>query len=220
MSETDRLEFVRSWLAGAAGAIGVRVTVHGLDRVEGRMSQGALWLPNHVSWLDIPVLGGLMPGTVFLAKREIASWPVIGRLARLGGTEFIERGQGSSRAAAAVADGLAKDRKMVVFAEGTTTDGTSVRRFHARLLGPAVDAGLPVVPVALRYYDSEGRRTTGPAFIDQESIWPSLWWVLTSRETEAVVDFLDPIRPDPGEQRSDVARRAHHAVSTIVGRPG
>ncbi|MFO7582960.1 lysophospholipid acyltransferase family protein [Guyparkeria sp.] len=218
MSETDRLEFVRSWLAGAAGAIGVRVTVHGLDRLEGRMSQGALWLPNHVSWLDILVIGGLMPGTVFLAKSEIASWPLIGRLASLGGTEFIERGQGSAAAAEAVAEGLAKAGKMVVFAEGTTSDGMSVRRFHARLLGPAIEAGLPVVPVALRYFDSDGRRTTGPAFIDREPVWPSLWWVLTSRQTEVVVDILPPIDPDPGEQRSELARRAHHAVSTIVAR--
>ncbi|MFP4639358.1 MAG: lysophospholipid acyltransferase family protein [Guyparkeria sp.] len=217
MDEFDRREFVREWLAGAASVVGVRVTVHGLDRLEGRMSQGMLWVPNHVSWLDIPVLGGLMPGTVFLSKSEIASWPVIGRLARLGGTEFIDRGQGSAAAAAAVADGLAKNRQMVVFAEGTTSDGTRVRRFHARLLGPAIDAGLPIVPIALRYYDADGRRTTGPAFIDREPIWPSLWSVLSSRRIEAVVDILPPVHPGPGDQRSDLARRAHHAVSSVVG---
>ncbi|MFW5954631.1 MAG: lysophospholipid acyltransferase family protein [Guyparkeria sp.] len=217
MDEFDRREFVREWLAGAASVVGVRVTVHGLDRLEGRMSQGMLWVPNHVSWLDIPVLGGLMPGTVFLSKSEIASWPVIGRLARLGGTEFIDRGQGSAAAAAAVADGLAKNRQMVVFAEGTTSDGTRVRRFHARLLGPAIDAGLPIVPIALRYYDADGRRTTGPAFIDREPIWPSLWSVLSSRRIEAVVDILPPVHPGPEDQRSDLARRAHHAVSSVVG---
>lgn len=216
MPEDERLEFVRAWLARAREILGVGVTVHGLDRLEGEGTHGTLWLPNHVSWLDIPVIGGLLPGTVFLSKSEIASWPVIGRLARLAGTQFIERGRGSAAAAEAVARGLSTGHHIVVFAEGTTSDGTRVRRFHARLLGPAVKARCPVVPIALRYFDADGCRTTGPAFIGQESLWPSMWRVLRSRHVEAVVDILPPLHPQPDEQRSALARRAHHVVASVV----
>lgn len=215
-SEAERLEFVRAWLARATEILGVKVTVRGLDRLTADEAQGALWLPNHVSWLDIPVIGGLVPGTVFLSKSELASWPVIGRLARLAGTQFIQRGRGSAAAAEAVARGVSTGHRMVVFAEGTTTDGTRVRRFHARLLGPAVETGCPVVPVALRYFDADGRRTTQPAFTGQESLWPSMWRVLRSRQVEAVVDILSPLHPHPDEPRSDLARRAHHAVASVV----
>ena len=215
LDEATRSEQVRAWLHGAAGVLGVRVRVEGRDRLAD-LPPGSLWLPNHVSWLDIPVLGGLQGGTVFLAKSEIGRWPVIGRLARLAGTEFIERGRGSEAAGEAVERGLRHGRQMVVFAEGTTTDGHSVRRFHARLLGAAVRLERPVVPIAVRYFDVAGNRSTAPAFIDNESLWPSLWRVLSGKGLEARIDVLDPIVPRAGETRSEIARRAHHAVLTRV----
>ncbi|WP_322520407.1 lysophospholipid acyltransferase family protein [Guyparkeria halophila] len=216
LDEAVRLEQARAWLDGASRVLGVRVRVQGLDRLADLPPGGSLWLPNHVSWLDIPLLGGLCEGTVFLAKSEIRRWPVIGRLARLSGTEFIERGRGSEAASEAVASGLAHGRQIVVFAEGTTTDGHMVRRFHARLLGPAVQMERPVVPIALRYYDARGKRTAAPAFIDNESLWPSLWRVLSSPGIEARIDVLEPIYPESGETRSEIARRAHHAVAARV----
>lgn len=216
LNEAVRLEQARAWLGGAAPVLGVRVRVQGLERLADLSPGGALWLPNHVSWLDIPLLGGLCDGTVFLAKSEIRRWPVIGRLAKLSGTEFIERGRGSEAASEAVANGLAHGRQIVVFAEGTTTDGHMVRRFHARLLGPAVQMERPVVPIALRYYDSKGKRTKAPAFIDNESLWPSLWRVLSFEGLEAHIDVLEPIYPQSGETRSEIARRAHHAVAARV----
>ncbi|MCL7752100.1 1-acyl-sn-glycerol-3-phosphate acyltransferase [Guyparkeria hydrothermalis] len=215
LDEAARSEQVRAWLDGAARVLGVRVRVEGRERLSD-LPSGSLWLPNHVSWLDIPLLGGLQGGTVFLAKSEIRHWPVIGRLARLAGTEFIERGRGSEAAGEAVERGLRHGRQMVVFAEGTTTNGHTVRRFHARLLGAAVRLERPVVPIALRYFDVAGNRSTAPAFIDNESLWPSLWRVLSGKGLEARIDVLEPIVPRPDETRSELARRAHRAVSAHV----
>ncbi len=220
LDEAVRLEQAKIWLGGAAEVIGVQVRVEGLERLGDLPAGGSLWLPNHVSWLDIPLLGGLCDGTVFLAKSEIRRWPVIGRLAKLSGTEFIERGRGSEAASEAVANGLQHDRQIVVFAEGTTTDGHMVRRFHARLLGPALRMERPVVPIALRYYDSEGQRSTAPAFIDNESLWPSLWRVLSSKGLEARIDVLEPIYPTSDDTRSAIARRAHHAVAARIADSG
>lgn len=220
LDEAVRLEQARAWLGGAAPLLGVQVRVHGLDRLSDLPPGGSLWLPNHVSWLDIPLLGGLCGGTVFLAKSEIRRWPVIGRLAKLSGTEFIERGRGSEAASEAVASGVQHGRQIVVFAEGTTTDGHMVRRFHARLLGPAVQMERPVVPIALRYFDSEGQRTTAPAFIGNEKLWPSLWRVLSSEGLEAHIDVLEPIYPKSDDTRSEIARRAHHAVAARIATPG
>lgn len=220
MDEEVRLEAVRAWQARAAAVLGVTVTVDGDERLDALGAGGSLWLPNHISWLDIPLLGGMRPGTVFLAKSEIRRWPVIGRMASLAGTAFIERGRGSEAAAAAVSGGLAAGRRMVVFAEGTTSDGRGVGRFHARLLGPAIAAGTPVVPVAIRYLDGQGERTTTPAFIGHDPLWPSLWRVLSARGLQARIEVLEPILPRPDETRSEIARRAHHAVSRAVAADG
>ncbi|MFP4252122.1 MAG: lysophospholipid acyltransferase family protein [Guyparkeria sp.] len=219
LDEPARLERVRAWLGGAYAVLGVRLQIEGSRYLDELPPGGSLWLPNHISWLDIPLLGGVRGGTVFLAKSEIRGWPVIGRLARLAGTEFIERGRGSEAAGEAIERGLRHGRQMVVFAEGTTTDGHVVRRFHARLLEPALRLERPVVPIALRYFDAEGRRTTAPAFIGNESLWPSLWRVLSSRGIEARIDVLEPIRPGPADTRSGIARRAHHAVAMRVASP-
>ncbi|KTG15906.1 MULTISPECIES: lysophospholipid acyltransferase family protein [unclassified Guyparkeria] len=216
MDERERLETVRAYLAGAAAILGVSLQLRVDPRVDTLADGGSLWLPNHISWLDIPLLGGIRPGTVFLAKSEIRHWPVIGRLARLAGTEFIERGRGSEAAALAVADGLSRGRQMVVFAEGTTSEGDGVRRFHARLLGPAVESTRPVVPIALRYRDREGNPTKVPAFVGKESLWPSLWRVLSACGLEARIDLLEPIVPEVGDTRTDIARRAENAVSTRI----
>lgn len=220
MDEAVRLDQARAWLAGVAPMLGVRARVQGLERLADLPRGGSIWLPNHVSWLDIPLLGGLCDGTVFLAKSEIRRWPVIGRLAKLSGTEFIERGRGSEAASEAVANGLVHGRQMVVFAEGTTTDGHMVRRFHARLLGAAVQMERPVVPIALRYYDAQGQRTTAPAFIDNESLWSSLWRVLSFDGLEARIDVLEPIYPKSSDTRNEIARRAHHAVAARIAAPG
>ncbi len=218
MDEQARLRVVCDWLAEAVEVLGVTVEVRGFERLES-LDGGSLWLPNHISWLDIPLLGGVRTGTVFLSKSEIRRWPMIGRLARLAGTEFIERGRGSAAAAEAVERGLEHGRQMVVFAEGTTTDGWSVRRFHARLLDAAVCLEQPVVPIALRYFDAAGNRTTVPAFIDNETLWPSLWRVLSSRGLRGRIDVLEPIQPRAGDTRGEVARRAHRAVAEAVGAP-
>lgn len=215
LDEATRSEQVRAWLAGAVGVLGVRVRVQGRERLAD-LPPGSLWLPNHVSWLDIPVLGGLAPDVVFLAKSEIRRWPVIGRLARQAGTQFIERGRGSRAAGEAVDRGLRQGRQMVVFAEGTTSDGRQVRRYHPRLLGPAVERRVPVVPIAIRYHDATGRRTTAPAFIDDEGLWPSLWRVIGAPGIEVIVDILPPLWPAAEESRSALAARARRAVAAVV----
>lgn len=98
----------------------------------------ALVLANHVSWLDIVVLGSLRPLS-FVAKSEIAGWPVIGGLARLQRTVFIDRARRGDTAQvnAAVASRLADGDLIVLFAEGTTSDGTRLLPFRSSLVGAA-----------------------------------------------------------------------------------
>jgi 1-acyl-sn-glycerol-3-phosphate acyltransferase len=89
----------------------------------------------------------------FVAKAEIERWPLVGWLARVGGTVFHRRGShdSASGVAAAMAERLAEGGRVAIFPEGGILPGEGVKRFHARMFGPAIEAAAPVQPVMLRY---------------------------------------------------------------------
>lgn len=141
-----RQRLTRWFLARLGRALPFRV------RVEGELpTQPMLWVSNHVSWTDIPLLGALQPLS-FLSKAEVRDWPVAGWLAHKAGTQFIRRGAGdSSQVGQQLTRHLQQGHHLLIFPEGTTTDGLALRTFHGRLLSSAIDSGVAVQPVAIRY---------------------------------------------------------------------
>ncbi|HYC23313.1 MAG TPA: lysophospholipid acyltransferase family protein [Candidatus Bathyarchaeia archaeon] len=141
--------------------------LHGLKVVSsGPVPSGPVVLvANHVGYFDPLVLAGLVP-CLPLAKREVSSWPLIGKLARRHGVVFVERENPLSGAAALRAAGRALTRGVSVlnFPEGTTTTGASVLRFKRGIFGLAGLTGVTVVPVAIGY-DDEDLAWTGDTFL-------------------------------------------------------
>lgn len=130
----------------ALAVLGVRI------RTRGAAPAGAIVAANHVGYLDILVLGALRP-VVFVAKREVRGWPLLGWLAAGAGTRFIdrERRRDVVRVAAEFAPAVADGVGVVVFLEGTSSDGRTVLPFKSSLLAPAVAQGWTVAPVAIAY---------------------------------------------------------------------
>jgi 1-acyl-sn-glycerol-3-phosphate acyltransferase len=127
----------------------------------------ALWVSNHISWLDIAVLGS-GARVFFLAKAEIESWPVFGNLAKGGGTLFIKRGSGDSvRIREQIAEFLRKDIPVLFFPEATTTDGSKVKKVHGRILGAAIEAKKPVQVCVICYVNQDGKLDTVVPFIGE-----------------------------------------------------
>jgi lyso-ornithine lipid O-acyltransferase len=138
---------MHAWALLACRALGVRV------RLEGRSPEGpCLLAANHLSYLDILVLGACYPG-LFLSMAEVGRWPLVGGLSRLVGTLFIDRGRASDsrRAVEAMAERLRLGLRVTLFPEGRASSGRGVGRFHSALLEAAIAAGAPCVPVALGY---------------------------------------------------------------------
>jgi 1-acyl-sn-glycerol-3-phosphate acyltransferase len=145
---------------------GVRVTQSGTPPAAG---EAALVLANHVSWLDIIAIGSLRPLS-FVAKSEIAGWPVVGLLAGLQRTIYIDRQRRGATATVSVAMGhrLAEGELVVLFAEGTTGDGTRLLPFRSSLVGAAraalqAEAGRSRVrlqPLAIAYPRRNGLPVT------------------------------------------------------------
>ncbi|MBL7251633.1 lysophospholipid acyltransferase family protein [Alloalcanivorax sp. C16-2] len=187
------------WCLRLLAIMGVELRVHGALR------GGPLFLvANHVSWLDIPVIAAARP-CHFLSKAEVARWPVIGWLARSVGTLFIRRGAGESRLKAGeIREHLGLGRAILVFPEGTTTDGASVRRFFPQLFAAA--EGMPVQTVALRYRDAVGRADPALAFIDDDELHHHLWRLLGRERIVVDLTFGPPVPAAEPRERARLAR--------------
>lgn len=203
--------FARHWFRLVQRTFGVRQSVSGTP-IEGP----ALVAANHVSWLDIVVLGTHL-GACFVSKSEVANWPVIGWLARRGGTLFIHRGRHDSaeRIAHDMTARLVRGERLLFFPEGTTSDGTQVRRFRNRLFQPAVQVSVPVQPVAVRY--ARGTEAVDPvAYVAGVSLLRSALGVLVRRRTDVHVHWCEAI-PVAGLERRDVAAMAEARVIAALG---
>ena len=184
-------------------------------RVIGELpQQPMLWVSNHVSWTDIPVLGMLAPLS-FLSKAEVRTWPVAGWLAHKAGTLFIRRGGGDSQLLRRqISQHLQQQCPLLIFPEGTTTDGRSLRTFHGRLLASAIDSEVPLQPVALRYL-RDGKPDPIAPFIGDADLLSHLMRLFAQPCGEVEVQLLEPIA-SKGEERAALAFQAQQAVSRAL----
>ena len=134
--------------------VGVRLHIDGGVARE----QGVLLISNHVSWLDITVLSAVAPVS-FVAKQEVASWPFVSWLAKLQRSVFVDRTRRTAvgQAAGEILTRLAQGDTIVLFAEGTSSDGNRVLPFKTSLFAPP----LPAHPRALRLVTFE-QSSSGP----------------------------------------------------------
>ena len=157
-----RRPFSGLWFRIASRSAGLRVRTVGRQVTE----RPALLVANHVSYLDIPLLGGVTDAT-FVSKADVASWPVFGFLAKVANTVFIERVPARARAQKAeLAARLDSGEPLILFPEGTSTSGAEVLPFKSALFGvaDALPEGreLLVQPVSVAYARlSDGRPLKG-----------------------------------------------------------
>lgn len=204
-----RPALVRWWHERACRILGLVVEVIGEPPRD-----SALLVANHVSWLDVPVLGGLGP-IAFLSKAEVRDWPVMGWLAAAAGTQFIARGSGEAAVVGErIGNHLADHGCLALFPEGTTTNGSEVRPFYPRLLAAANMAGVPVVPVTLRYHRNGGLDPVAP-FVGDETIVSHLRRVLVVPEIRVQVTFGAPLDPGQFDRRGLAARARQEIVETL-----
>lgn len=209
-----RLVLTQEWSHSLLALLGVKLTIHGQPLNEA--SRNILVVANHVSWLDIYLLNAAWP-VRFVSKAEVRNWPVVGWLAEITGTLFLERGKrrDTARINQVISTALTQGDCVAFFPEGTTTDGTHLRPFLASLLQPAIDAGATLQPAALRYPNADGSANTLAAYCGDMSMMDSLRNILAQREIHAELQFLAPIASS-GKTRRVLARQSESAISSAL----
>jgi lyso-ornithine lipid O-acyltransferase len=205
----------------ACAAIGVSVAPYG--RLPGAAPR--LLVANHVSWSDVIALASLYP-LVFLAKKEVADWPVLGFLARLQGTVFVDRADRKAlpQVNAAIAQELRAGRDVVVFAEGTSSDGSKVLKFNAAhfailrelAVGPAPLA-VALAPIALAYSDRGGNLPIKQGSFDvgwygDMHFLPHLWSLMRRGGAKCHIIFAEAIDSGAAPDRKALAAAAEASV--------
>ncbi|MBB3777570.1 1-acyl-sn-glycerol-3-phosphate acyltransferase [Xanthomonas campestris] len=179
---------IRWWQGNLMRVFGFRLRRFGTP-----LPGATLFVANHVSWVDISMLHSQRV-MGFVAKREIAGWPLVGWLATKGQTIFHQRGNTESLGGVLqeMLQRLRGGKPVGVFPEGRTRGGTEVGPFHARIFQAAVEAGVPVQPVALRYGE-RGNAQAVVAFGERESFFANIVRLLGEPSRLAEVHFLEPI---------------------------
>ena len=205
----ERLDhrLIRAWQGGLMRVFGIR-----MRRVGTPLPGATVFVANHVSWIDIVALHSQrMMG--FVAKREIAGWPVVGWLASRGETIYHQRGSTESLGGVLheMLARLRAGRSVGVFPEGRTRGGREIGPFHARIFLAAVESGAPVQPVALRYGE-RGDAQAVVAFGPNESFAANFLRLLGEPPRVAEAIFLEPIPAGGGEGRRRIAELARERI--------
>lgn len=199
------------WMSTLRRILGLRVTVTGEPAIG-----PALFVANHISWHDIIVLQSLVP-TGFIAKYEIRGWPLIGWMAHRGATLFIRRGRREStqQLQEAMTGRLRARQSLLIFPEGTTTGGDTVKPFRTRLFEPAIDMALPLQPVAI-HYSCHGKLCKDLAFIGDDTFLSHAWRLLGEKRIDVFVHFCESIDTRAADRR-ELGQMAQARIVEALG---
>jgi 1-acyl-sn-glycerol-3-phosphate acyltransferase len=210
----------RAWHRGCCAIFGLEIRVHG----EPALAGGTLYVANHVSYLDISVLGSVL-NVPFVAKSEVAGWPVIGLIGRLGQTLFVDRRSGRAGGQRdALAARLGAGERLILFAEGTSSSGDRVLPFKSALFAALVpgDPGGAILmqPVTIAYPRFRGGLGIGHgmrplyAWYGDMMLLPHIWSALGLPGAEVEVRFHPPVSASAFSSRKALARHAEQEVAS------
>lgn len=216
---------LKIWHRMILRALGMRVHVKGMMSSHRPLLVAA----NHISWTDIMVLGSFAD-VKFIARADMAGWPLIGMLSKLQRTVFIERERkrSSGDQASEIANRMAKGDAMVLFAEGSTADGNVVLPFKSTLFGAATMAisegaaqTVFIQPVAIAYTRLHGvplgrRHRPIAAWIGDEDLMPHLKVLMSEGALDVEVHFGEPVAFSKGSNRKETAKLMEREVRAMM----
>ena len=197
LSLPERNQWQSKWSRIILNSLDVNVTSEGSPPTHGML------VANHLSYLDIMAISSVFPAT-FLSKAEVRKWPMIGPLTRFAGTLFVRRERKSDLLALTqtFANVWQTGSRIVMFPEGTSSDGDSVLPFKSSLLKPACDEDQPVTPAFISYQCVEGSLKEDVYFWLDMAFAPHLMRLLTTQSAHAHITFGTPRLPQDQDRKT------------------
>lgn len=215
LSRERKLDEIKNWSKNTLKILGIEV-IHETSLTHIETSPSPLMLvANHVSWVDALIIQSIQP-SIFVAKSEVRSWPIVGSIATGCGVVFVDRGSPSSarRMVDDLSSALHNGYCVAGFPEGTSSEGSTVSLFHANFFEPAISHHIQVQPLAIRYTNPRtGDLCLKAAFIGEIGFVQSLHQVITSTGILAKVHAGDLLSPQ-GHSRRTLAHLSHRSVSS------
>lgn len=190
--------------------LGIQIRSRGQPR-----AGGTLVVANHVSFLDIPAMHSVCPALRFVSKADVKHWPLMGDMARITGTLFIDRGsrKDALRVVHQMAQAMQDGDPVAFFPEGTTGNGLTLLNFHANLLQAAIVTETPIQPVTVRFSEPGHAFSPTVSFTGDTTLMESFWNIARMRGMEVHVEFLPPV----GVRHAD-RRALSEELRQIIGR--
>lgn len=211
LNNAQRSQTVQTWSRQMLRALGISLHIEGEAPQQGPL----LLVANHLSWLDILVVHAARHCR-FVSKAEVHHWPLIGAMANAGGTLFIERAsrRDAMRVVHHMAESLERGDMLAIFPEGTTSDGSTLLPFHGNLIQAAISAHAPVMPVGLRYVQSDGQPSRAVLYIGDDTLVGSVLRTLGAPSFSARVRFGSAQLAE-GRDRRQWAHDLHATVARL-----
>jgi 1-acyl-sn-glycerol-3-phosphate acyltransferase len=203
-----RVAWLHHWSRFACRVLGIRVTTRR------SMPSSGLLVSNHLSYIDIIGLSSIRP-CVFVAKRDVASWPLFGWLAHAAGTIFVDRERrlSSQKAVNVIGDAIAGGSVVVIFPEGTSSDGSTVLPFKSALLESAVQLRCPIAAASIDYHLDDGSVADEVCYWRDMTLVPHLLNLFFKREIRASYSF-SPAKIRVGS-RKQIARELRDQIMSM-----
>lgn len=206
------------WHKGVCAILGIRIETQGQPFTGSQV----VYVSNHISYLDICALASVIRYGSFVAKKDVADWPVFGFLSTLQQTAFISRSRQDARNAAGDIETMLDDGKnLIIFPEGTSTDGQSVVPFKSSLFSVIMRENLVIQPVTLKVLTADGRvphtqddRDLYAWHVHMDTELPQhLWRFCQTRGAVLHITFHDIVSPGAFQDRKTLAKMCHDTVS-------
>lgn len=212
ISTVDRAHWLHCWCAKALDRLGIEL------HAEGAFPSRGLLVANHLGYLDILVLSAMHP-CVFVSKDEVRSWPLFGLMAKLSGTVFVDRARTSAThtANSEMSQALSQGAVVVLFPEGTSSDGSQVLPFRPALFDAATKAGANVVSAHISYDVADGSAANDVCYWGEMSFFPHLLRLLSRHQIRARVRFAAETRKFA--DRKLAARVTREMVASLAQLP-
>lgn len=209
-----QMAWIKRWNLWVVQVLGLHLKI---DGEIADLKNGGLVVANHSSWLDIVVINAVQP-SAFIAKAEIAKWPLVGTLVGRSGTLFIERGKRHAVHAVlqSAIERLKKGGFVAVFPEGTTNDCEHLLPFHGNMMEAAIRAEVPVLPMAVTYKNSSGNLSSSVVFIGKTTFVASMFRVLADADLQVNVKVLSA-QEAAGKTRHELAESSRREIAGALG---